>query len=621
MSKASRRPAGTSTPTKSEFTAPRDAGSGTAWSWLVLLSIVPLLLHSLGAPLGEPFADDFDYLYRALLVRHGSWFDGYGSTLYWRPLGRQVYFGLLAPVIVAHPRVIVALHVGLLLAAALLVYRALRVRWTVPAAATAASFLLFSESTRMLIAWPSHFMDLGAIVCACLAIHEAAHRRMHTALLAMLASLSSKEVGVLVVPLLAWLPAGRSSTVARARWSAAAVAMAIAWATLYFAVCRHAGLTVAQPAQGDPAAAAVPLLTRYAWAFWNSARAAFSLSALPGRGDAVVGFGLGAITLGAVIRFAVSRPARSRVAPALPWIGWGLAWYALATVALVAVYPAWAPYRSAFASIGLGVALAALLSAAHPALLGGLVVVRLAALAMSPGPPPDVSLAPEDNGAAFDFPRLVRLERLVSAGRDQMTRRYAELPRGSVVVLENLPRLTEYAFGGDLALRLWYRDTTLRMVRMAGFQRDSTMKAAAILEYEMEGPVPLALIEPAAMRSLLGAFAAVRRTDWPAVLAGIERADSLQPSRDALGFESALASTRSVAMLGMGDTTSAAAQARQSLSISPHNREARWMLVRLGLASSRAGDAAAQLDTLLRQDSADSSARQLRERLRMAGVP
>ena len=48
---------------------------------------LPLVLHSLSTPLGEPFADDFAFLRRALFPGPRSWLDGGGSPISWRPLG------------------------------------------------------------------------------------------------------------------------------------------------------------------------------------------------------------------------------------------------------------------------------------------------------------------------------------------------------------------------------------------------------------------------------------------------------------------------------------------------------------------------------------------------------
>ena len=42
------------------------------WAWLVFLALAPAIVHSVGAPLGEAVAEDFDFLHSALLLhRHG----------------------------------------------------------------------------------------------------------------------------------------------------------------------------------------------------------------------------------------------------------------------------------------------------------------------------------------------------------------------------------------------------------------------------------------------------------------------------------------------------------------------------------------------------------------------
>src|SRR5205823_3426776 len=62
------------------------------WAWVCLLVAVPSLLASLGGPLGEPVADDYDFLHHAAFAGRGRWLDGGGSLFYWRPLARQLYY-------------------------------------------------------------------------------------------------------------------------------------------------------------------------------------------------------------------------------------------------------------------------------------------------------------------------------------------------------------------------------------------------------------------------------------------------------------------------------------------------------------------------------------------------
>src|SRR2546425_553456 len=80
------------------------------------LLALPLVLHSLSTPLGEPFADDFSFLRRALFPGPLSWLDGGGSPIFWRPLSRQLYFGAFGELMLSHPAWIAGLHLGFILA-------------------------------------------------------------------------------------------------------------------------------------------------------------------------------------------------------------------------------------------------------------------------------------------------------------------------------------------------------------------------------------------------------------------------------------------------------------------------------------------------------------------------
>src|SRR5262249_50798593 len=96
------------------------------WALATALLGLPLLVRCAGARLGEAVAEDFDFLHRTLFTGMGSLLDGGGSTAFWRPLAHQVYYAALGSLIVSHPRLVATLHVVLLIAGSLLVYRALR---------------------------------------------------------------------------------------------------------------------------------------------------------------------------------------------------------------------------------------------------------------------------------------------------------------------------------------------------------------------------------------------------------------------------------------------------------------------------------------------------------------
>jgi tetratricopeptide (TPR) repeat protein len=582
------------------------------WAWASLLAVLPLVLHSLGAPLGEPFADDFDYIRRMLLEGGSSFFDGCGSVLYWRPLGRQVYFGLLSPLIVAHPVWVPIIHFAALATMALLLYRAFRTGWPGPWAAGAATFILFAESTRMLAAWPSHFMDLGALLSIALAIHEAAQRRLWSAALAIVASLMFKEVGVLAAVLVAWIPTGGPWPATRRRaWTIALAAAVAVWGIVYLVVTRTAGLTL--PHEYGSGVHPETLPTRLVWAIWNSLRAQFSLEADRGPWDLWIGAGLLAVLAGTAWRFAAAPEARERLRAARGWIAWGLVWFLAGVVPLAEVWPAWAPYRSDFGGIGLGVALVGVCAAAGPWLLGALVALRIVAFALSPGPPAAIAVLPTDSGAAFDFPRLVRLERFVSEARTTLQKAHPTLPHGSLVAQHYLPLMTEYALAGDKALQVWYRDTTLRWVRFERFQREPDLPLSAIVEYQPHMSRQFALVDPEAMRIMLRGTDAIRAADWQTAIDRFDRADSLQTDRGAGVFLGSLGGKRAIARLALGEKAEAYRAAQSAYAYWPDNADSRFVLADLLHGQGRDRQAVALLDTLLAKDPADNDARRLRK--------
>src|SRR5437867_61722 len=73
--------------------------------WLIAALLAPLVLLPLLAAerIGEPVADDFDFLNQVLLTGPWSWFDGGGANNYWRPLGRQAYYATFAPWMLHRP--------------------------------------------------------------------------------------------------------------------------------------------------------------------------------------------------------------------------------------------------------------------------------------------------------------------------------------------------------------------------------------------------------------------------------------------------------------------------------------------------------------------------------------
>jgi tetratricopeptide (TPR) repeat protein len=595
-----------------------------------LLAVLPLILHMRGAPWGVPVADDFDYLHRVMFSGKHTLFDGCGSIFYWRPLSRQIYFEALGGAILSVPALVAWLHVALLALTAAILYRALRVTWPGPAACVAATFPLLAESTRMLITWPSNFQDLGAMLFAALAVHAAAHRRLALALAALALSLFSKEVGVLAALLLPWMPQkGGMPLRERIRWAAWTGALVAAWAAAYVAVSRAAGLVLPSQIEQDPAALATPLVERVGWALWNSARSAFSLPSIEVPGESAIWIALAGVLLAALFMLALRAASRARLRALAGWPLWGLLWFAVAGTTLLAIFPTWAAYRGLFAVVGLGIALVAIVGAAHPLLLFALVALRLVAFAASPGPPAAISSLALVTGAQIDYPNLVRLQRLVTETRGLLRSEFPALPAGSGVGQHHLPLLSEWAFVGSKALQTWYGDSTLHWVRFEDFRADTTIALATIVEFKESNPFLTPgktttaspnLIDPAAMRALIAAEAAIRAEDWAGTIAALDRAEALQSDRDAGLFLGTVAAKKALAFAGTGDPVAAEREARRGLEFWASNPDSRYVLAYLWEKEGRYAEAESQLDTLLTLYPRDADAAALMERVRAARI-
>jgi hypothetical protein len=594
-----------------------------------VLAPLVLLARAWGAPLGEPVADDLYFLHRALFGPVG-WLDGFGSPLYWRPFGRQAYFLAFGPLILAWPLAVALLHSGLLALATWLIHRTLRRHWPAPIAAAAATFPALAEATRTLIAWPSGFQDLGALVFAALAVHEAGRRRLATTLAALLASLLCKEVAVSAALVLPWLPAialtrdgalqpARAGPALRARllWCAAMAGLLVVWGALYELARRQGGVGF----QHDPAQAGsmsgTALIIGALAQMWRAVGTAFSLDALPRwLADTTLMVAL-ALALLAARDFILKPASRARLRTAAPWIAWGAAWFVGATVPLAGVFPDWAPYRAVFASLGLGLAIVPFLAAARPALVGALVGVRVIALLAAPGPPPRVS-AEGKPGVTLDFEKLVRLERYLEGIRTLLASRVPSLPHGALVGSHHRPLMTGYALGDDRFIQVWRHDSTLRWVSWEALQAHSDRELDAIVEYEPRAGRQFAMVEPKAMSAYLEGKGGMDPPGWEKALTALRRADSLQIDRDAMGFLGAIAGRRAVACLGLGRTSDAEREARRGLALWPEGGDARYALGTVLVFAGRLDEARPHVDTLLALHPGEGSTTALKEWLRQA---
>ena len=588
------------------------------WAWAAVAALLPLVAFTRGAPRGEAVAEDFDFLQRALLAPSNSLLDGGGSSAFWRPLSHQLYYELFGELILNSPRMIAAIHLVLLGVAVVLLYRVFREWWPGPVAAAAASFPLLAESTRTLVCWPSHFVDLGAFLFSALALHEAAFRRLPTALLALVAALLCKEVALLTALLLPFMPGVADDRRGRLRVLVGCGLVAVAWAAVYLWVRRHAGLELPHGLERDPALLATPLPARLMWAVWNSLRASFSLSLAPGPLDAPVA--IATLALLGVAAFVLTRDAaaRRRLAGARPWLVWGGVWCVVGWAGLATIFPLWAPNRSQFGSLGLGVGAVVLAGAAHPGLVAGLVIVRLGAFALAPGTPATISVEPDRRGAFMDYTRLCRLQRLMQEARARLDARYRFLPRGATIGFHTLPLSAEYAFGGPLAVQAWYRDTTLRWIDYDDFKLAPQRPVTTFLSYQVGHSPEVVLLDPDALRMQLAGLDDLRAGRWSQSIAALDRADSLLTDTAAVVFRGDNAGRRAYCWARLLRWDRAEPEARRALAIAREDVGARYVIALTHAARHQFPRAEAQLDTLLAMAPDHEEAKELRTAIAQA---
>lgn len=177
------------------------SGGRRATAWLLAGLVVVSLsdIFRLGF-----FADDFVFLdawrsapwHEVLLGQHGVW-------PWYRPLSRELYFGLASWARHAGPAVAHAISLLGAIAATLALRQVVARRLGAVAGAVAAALFATHALTHFLAGWPSGFQDLlaQALLLGALALHQ--RGRTRAAALCAAAAVLSKEAAFLVFPLLA----------------------------------------------------------------------------------------------------------------------------------------------------------------------------------------------------------------------------------------------------------------------------------------------------------------------------------------------------------------------------------------------------------------------------------
>jgi hypothetical protein len=507
------------------------------------------------------------------------------------------------------------LHAAAFAVAAVLLQRSLSRVWPAPAAALAAVFPLALPGVRVMIAWPSCAQDLGVFVGFAAALYALSRGRTAWALVATAAALLCKEIAAplaLALPLVpfAWR-GGRAARVRFALQVAVLLAVYVGLHELVRVLAHQLPLTAYTP----PDAQAAPWTTRILWSLQRTLADAFDS---PETGDIhrTLIWGVVSCLSAAIAVVFVSRERRQLTVAMLPWVAWGMVFWVLGSAPLAPYFPEWATYRSVVPALGIGIASAALLAAAWPSVLLTFAGVHLAGVLMAPGAPPLIDAQWSNHGAAFDFPRLTQVQRFTKGVRVALAGRRPALPAGAVIVRHAWPRATDYAMAHDQAFAVWYRDTTMHVVSFESLQRDPGQRADAIVEFQPHREPQLTLVDPAAMRTLLGAVGALRRGDYDAgvaALRGIPATDTASALFQAT-VQSKLAAAYD-ARGRSGDADSCEAAAKRAYAWYADDKDARVFLAQ---AAERRGEhvrARELLDAHLRRYPDDAQARMMFERL------
>ena len=235
--------------------APRHGpGVPARWPWLAALLAALALGLLYRGPLATGFlSDDYVFLEAARLDPLPGSLLGLGAIgNYYRPLSRQLWFGLLAPIAGASPAVFHAANALLFAAALALLFDLLLA--LVPAGAALAGALYFAllPLQRVNLTWVSCVQDLLALLLVLAAVALYRRGRLAAAWAAALAATAAKEIALaLPIALTAWsvaiegLPLRAALARTRAFW-----ALALGWGLLAVAVALGAPSAVAHVGLG-----------------------------------------------------------------------------------------------------------------------------------------------------------------------------------------------------------------------------------------------------------------------------------------------------------------------------------------------------------------------------------
>ncbi len=584
-----------------------------ALSWLAgpVVAVAILLSKSAGAPLGEPVADDFDFL-AARLRGDTGFFGGAGSSSFWRPIPHHLYYAVFGDTMVEYTWQTPIVHGLLLLATGWLLGDALRLRIGARAGTAAAAFLLLSEPFRAIVSWPSHAVELCYLLAGSLLIWCLAHRRYQLVPAVLLIGLLCKESMLAIAPMALLWPDKAWSVRDRVRVGLVSLACIAAWAIAYAWAAQASQIRPPGSIVTSPLELLASMPTRLFWLVPKVLSVTLGAEGLATPIREIVYATYAA--LGVIAVALVSRSRKYTADFGLWW--WGLTTAAVAVLGLTVTYPVWGPYRGIVPSMFCAIGIFGRLAPAHRNLVTTLVALKCVTLLAAAAPVQTVGLMPPASSGAFDFQRLTRLQLLCRDVRSELTRHLPTLAHEAIVAHRNFPHGAIYAFGGSNALHAWTRDTSLRWVGYHSATWNERNEAVAVVDYEGDTFPSVAIVPTRAVLLQVQGDSLMQANRPDDALAVFTEALASVGDLRVRSFRSSCNYRRAVIFARRGEFRSAMAAAANAVYGVTAGADARFLLA---LLLADAGDrrrAELQLDTLLSHAPGDSRAVELMGRLR-----
>jgi hypothetical protein len=426
--------------------------------WLVLAGLLAFTALQYGYALHTPFInDDYIFLDKTRSPTLATvWAPRDLLFHYYRPWSRELHYAVLQRVF--GPRELPFHLAGVALWVAVMgLYFVLARRLAGAAVATIATMATAALAAWVVpITWVAGAQDLWMLLFALVLLHSVAHGRTVWAAVALTLALLSKETAAILPAIAAAYHhrIGRRGVRDSLRLTAPLWGTVVVWAALHPLLGGRLRSPIAdepQPGLHPPIQALVA----------RSAQALVNLYPWPrpehGWADALrVGVPAAALLAGLVFLGTRSRRPRAKASAATATSSrvadFGLLWALIALCPLLMPSIGWRAHYVLLAALGVWLAFATLL-ASRP----GLACAIVAALALLR---PAVGGTPSGDWSSEWYRR--RAAAFVEHIRADLMRRHPELPRHTRLYFVRAPSDVGFLAGDGPALRVWYRDPTLR---------------------------------------------------------------------------------------------------------------------------------------------------------------